>query len=136
MGTADVADTVIHAWVAELLASPTWAVVRHVKNAAAKAIIDIAELHRGPASGDMPPIAGWDAAHRAARADARAISPTLDAGGLHAVRAAHQSTAIANTDNWAKLDAVTGHALRAHELVAGEFAAPHIVALTRRAISS
>jgi hypothetical protein len=57
MGTADVADTVIHAWVAELLASPTWGVVRYVKNAAAKAIFDIAELHREAASGDMPPIA-------------------------------------------------------------------------------
>jgi hypothetical protein len=136
MGTADVADTVIHAWVAELLASPTWGVVRYAKNAAARAIFDIAELHRKAASGDVPPIAAWDAAHRAARAAARAISPTLDTSGLHAVRAAHQSTTIVNADNWVKLDAVTGHALRAHELAAGEFAAPHIVALTRRAISS
>jgi hypothetical protein len=135
-GTADVADSVIHAWVAELLASPTWGLVRYAKDAAAKAIFDIAELHREAASGDMPPIAAWDAARRAARAAAQAISPTSDTGGLHAIRAAHQSTAIVNTDNWVKLDAVTGHALRAHELVAGEVAATHLVALTRSAIRS
>jgi hypothetical protein len=88
------------------------------KNAAAKAIFDIAELHHEAASDDMPPIAARGAAHHAARGAARAISPTLDASGLHAVQAAHQSTAIANTDNSVKLDAVTGHALRAHELVA------------------
>jgi hypothetical protein len=125
MGTADVADTVIHAWVAELLASPTWGVVRYAKNAAVEAIFDIAELHRKAASGDMPPIAAWDAAPRAAGAAARAIDPTLAAGRLHAVRAAHQSTAIIDTGHWVKLDAVTGHALRAHELVAGEGAATH-----------
>jgi hypothetical protein len=136
VGTADVADIVIHAWVAELLASPRWGVVRYAKNAAVEAIFDIAELHRKAASGDMPPIAAWDAAQRAAGAAARAIDPTSDAGGLHAVRAAHQSTAIIDTDHWVKLDAVTGHALRAHELVAGEGAATHIVALTRRAIRS
>jgi hypothetical protein len=97
---------------------------------------DIAELHRSTASDDNPPIAAWDAAQRAARAAARAIDPTLDTSGLHAVRAAHQSTAIIDSDHWVKLDAVTGHALRAHELGADEGAAVHIVALTRRAIRS
>src|ERR1700757_1381176 len=81
VGTADVARTVTHAWVAELLASPTWGVVRYAKNAAADAIFDIAELHRRTASSDMPPIAVWDAAHRAARAAARPIDPTLDPSG-------------------------------------------------------
>jgi hypothetical protein len=80
----------------------------------------------------MPLIAARDAANRAARAAARAISPTLDARGLRAVRAAHQSTAIANTDNWVKLDAVTGHALRAHELVAAEFAARRVRPVVQR----
>jgi hypothetical protein len=136
MGTADVADTVIHEWVAELLASPAWGVVRYAKNAAAKAIFDIAELHREAACGDMPPIAAWDAARRVACAAAGAISPTLDAGVLQAVRAAHQATAVVNTGDWVKLDAVTGHALRAHELVAGEGAATQLVVLTRHAIRS
>jgi len=72
VGTADVADTVIHAWVAELLTSPTWGVVRYANNAAAKAILDIAELHRMLAAGHKPPIAAWDAADRAARAAYRA----------------------------------------------------------------
>jgi hypothetical protein len=138
VGTADVADTVIHAWVAELLASPAWGLVRYAKDAAAKAIFDIAELHREAGSGDMPPISAWDAADRSARAAALAfaVSPTLDAAGLYALRASYQSTAVVNADNWVKLDAVTGYALRAHELAAGEFAAPHIVTLTRRAIRS
>jgi hypothetical protein len=136
VGTADVADTVIHAWVAELLAGPTWGVARYAKNAAVEAIFDIAALHRKAASGDMPPVAAWDAAQRAAGAAARAIDPTLDPGGLHALRAAHQSTAIIDGDRWVKLDAVTGHALRAHALVAGDGAATHGVALTRRAIRS
>jgi hypothetical protein len=136
VGTADVADTVIHAWVAELLASPTWGVVRYTKNAAMKAIYVIADLHRKAASGDMPAIATWDAARRAASAAAGTISPTLDAGLLHAVRAAHQSTAVIDTGDWVKLDAVTGHALRAHELVSGEVAVTQLVALTRHAIRS
>jgi hypothetical protein len=82
VGTADGAETVTHAWVAELLAGPTWGVVRCAKNAAADAIFDIAELHRRTAADDMPPIAAWDAAQRAARAAARAIDPTLDTSGL------------------------------------------------------
>jgi hypothetical protein len=134
VGTAEGTDTVVHAWVAELLASPTWGVARYAKNDAAKAILDIAELHRRTASRDMPPIAAWDAAHRAARAAARAISPMSDIGALHAVWAAQQSTAIVDTYDRVKLDAVTGHALRAHELVAGEFAAAQIVPLSRSAI--
>lgn len=54
VGTADVADTVIHAWLAELLTNPTWGVVRYAKLTAIKAIFDIAELHRNAALGDMP----------------------------------------------------------------------------------
>jgi hypothetical protein len=136
VGTADVADTVIHAWVAELLASPTWGVIRYAKKAAAKAIFDIAELHRRVAPGDMPPIAVWDAADRAARAVYRAGGPTLRIGGLEAVRAAYQSTALVDTDHWATLDAVTGNALRAHSLAAGGTMAAPIVELTRHAIRS
>src|ERR1700739_4206440 len=44
VGTADVDDTVIHAWVAELLTNPTWGVLRYDKKAGAKAIGNIAEL--------------------------------------------------------------------------------------------
>ena len=97
VGTAGVDDTVIHAWVAELLASPTWGVVRYAKKAARyaksaadKVILDIAELHRAVAAGDMPPIAAWDAADRAARTACRASKPTVHVAGLHAVRAAYQ----------------------------------------------
>lgn len=138
VGTGNVSDAVIHAWVAELLTSPTWGVARHTKTAAVKTIFDIAELHRTVASGGMPPIAAWDAADRAARAAALAstTSPTLDAAGLYALRAAYQSTAVVGADQDAKLDAVTGNALRAHELATGGSGAACMVEVTRQAIRS
>lgn len=138
VGTANVSDTAIHAWVAELLTSPTWGVGRYAKSTAVKAILDIAELHRTVASGGMPPVAVWNAADRAARAAALAskASPTSDDAGLYALRAAYQSTAFVGADQDAKLDAVTGNALRAHELGAGGSGAACMVEITRQAIRS
>jgi hypothetical protein len=136
VGTTDVVATVNHAWVAELLASPAWGVIRYAKKAAATAIFDIAELHRMVAGGDMPPIAAWDAADRAARAVHRAGGPTLRVGGLYAMRAAYHSTALVDTNHRAKLDAITGNALRAHTLATGGTKAAPIVELTRHAIHS
>jgi hypothetical protein len=148
VGTADVDDTVIHAWVAELLASPTWGVVRYAKRAARyaksaadKAVLDIAELHRAAAAGDMPPTAAWNAADRAARTACRASKPTIHVAGLYAVRAAYRSTALLDTGHRATLDAVTGNALHAHALATGgprrgrrATTATPIVELTRHAI--
>ena len=54
VGTADVADAVVHAWLAEMLTDPTWGVLKYARITAVKAIVDIAELHRAAASGDMP----------------------------------------------------------------------------------
>ena len=136
VGTTDVADTVIHAWVAELLASPKWGVIRYARRAAAKAIISIAELHRMVAAGDMPPIAAWDAADRAARAVHRAGGPTLRVGGVHAMRAAYHSTALVNSNHPAKLDVIAGNALRAHMHANGGTRTAPIVALARHAIHS
>ena len=84
VGTADVADTVMHIWVTKLLISPPWGVVRYAADAAADAITDIAELHRRLVPGDMPPIAEWDSAARAARS----ASETSEGAELYAVRAA------------------------------------------------
>jgi hypothetical protein len=141
VGTADVDDTVIHAFVAELLASPTWGVVRYAKRAARyaksaadKAVLDIAELHRAAAAGDMPPIAAWTAANRAAHKACRASKPTVHVAGLYAVRAAYQSTALVDTDHRATLDAVTTNALHAHTLATEGTMATPIVELTRHAI--
>jgi hypothetical protein len=67
VGTAEVADIVIHAWVAELLTSPAWGVVQYADNTAVEAIFDIADLHRTLASGEMPFIAAWHSADCAAR---------------------------------------------------------------------
>jgi hypothetical protein len=132
VGTADVADSVIHAWVAELLTSPTWGVVQCADNAALEAISDIADLHRALASGEMPPIAAWDSADRAGRA----VSATLAGAGVCAVRAACQSTSLVDTGDWDTLDAVTGYALRAHALATEGTGAARIVEVTRLAIRS
>ena len=132
VGTAIVADTVIHAWVAELLTSPAWGVIQYPNNAAVEAIFDIAELHRALASGEMPPIAAWDSADRAGRA----VSATLAGAGVCAVRAACQSTSLVDTGDWDTLDAVTGYALRAHALATAGTGADRIVEITRHAIRS
>jgi hypothetical protein len=132
VGTADVADTVIHAWVAELLTSPAWGVVQYADNTAVEAIVDIADLHRTLASGEMPSIAAWDSADCAARA----VCATLAGAGMYAVRAAYQSTALVDTEHWITLDAVTGNALCAHALATAGTGAARIVEVTRHAIRS
>ena len=132
VGTADVADTVMHIWVTKLLISPPWGVVRYAADAAADAITDIAELHRRLVPGDMPPIAEWDSAARVARS----ASETSEGAELYAVRAATQSTALVEADDWDTLDAVTGNALRAHRLANGEAGAARILEVTRNAIRS
>jgi hypothetical protein len=132
VGTADVADAIMHIWVTKLLTSPPWGVLRYAGDAAAKAIADIADLHRTFAPGDVPSIVNWDGAARAGRAAAEAS----EGAELYAVRAACQSTALVETDDWDTLDAVTGNALRAHRLANGDAGAARIVELTRNAIRS
>jgi hypothetical protein len=132
VGTADVADTVVHAWVTKLLVSPPWGVVRYAQNTAAEAISDIAELHRRLGPGDTPSIAEWDGAARAVRA----VNTTPVTAERYAVRAAYQSTALVETDDWDTLDAVTGNALKAHRLANGDDGAAPIIEVTRNAIRS
>lgn len=136
VGTSDVPDSVVHAWVAELLTNPIWGLIGYAKRAAAKAIVDIADLHRMAAAGTMPPVAVWDAADRAARAIYRAGGPTLRLGGMYAMRATYHSTALVHTDCRAALDRVTGYAVRAHTQATGGVTATPIVKLTRDAIRS
>jgi hypothetical protein len=136
VGTAEVPDTVIHAWVAELLTNPTWGVVGYAQNGAAKAIFDIAELHRRAACDDMAPIAAWGVADRVARVAVRATIPALDPAGIYAVRAAYQSTAPIDSEHWTTLDALTGYALRAHALATGETGSGRALVLARDAIRS
>jgi hypothetical protein len=132
VGTAGVAETVVHAWVSELLISPAWGVVHYAQNAAAEAISDIAELHRGVAPGDTPSIAAWDGAALAARA----IRTTPVTPERYAVRAACQSIALVASDDRDTLDAVTGNALKAHRLANGDDGPQRIVEVTRQAIGS
>jgi hypothetical protein len=132
VGTANVADAVMHTWVTKLLISPPWGVVRYAENAAVEAISEIAELHRRLTPGDTPSIAAWDSAARAARA----VSETSAGAELYALRAAYQSTALVETDDWDTLDAVTGNALRAHRLANGDTGAARILEVTRNAIRS
>ena len=132
LAAGTVADTVIHTWVTKLLISPPWGVVRYAENAAAEAISDIAELHRGLVPGEMPSIAAWDSAARAARA----VTTTPVTAERYALRAAYQSTALVETDDWDTLDAVTGNALKAHRLANGDAGAARILEVTRSAIRS
>jgi hypothetical protein len=132
VGTADVADSITHIWVTKLLTSPPWGVLRYAGGAAAQAIADIADLHRTFAPGDVPSIVNWDGAARAGRAAAEAS----EGAELYAVRAACQSTALVETDDWDTLDAVTGNALRAHRLANGDAGAARMVEVTRNAIRS
>jgi hypothetical protein len=132
VGTADVDDTVVHNWVTKLLISPPWGVIRYADNAAAEVISDIAELHRRLVPGDVPSIAAWDSAARAARA----VTTTPVTAERYAVRAAYQSTALVETDDWDTLDAVTGNALKAHRLANGDTGAARILEVARHAIRS
>ena len=131
MGTADLPDTVVHAWLAELLTNPAWGVLQYAKITAHKAIVDIAELHRAAASGDMPP-AAWDAADCAARA----TSTTGRAAGRYAVWAAYESIPVVDTHPRLKVDEVIVHALNSHALAAKGAKASRIVEVTRGAIRS
>src|ERR1700728_4705222 len=63
--------------------TPPGGVVPCAAAAPADAITDIAELHRRLVPGDMPPIAEWDSAARAARS----VSETSEGAELYAVRA-------------------------------------------------
>ena len=136
VGTADVPNRVIHAWIAEILDNPNWGVARYAKLTAVKAIIDIAELHRRIASGDMPPTAVWDAADRAAREAARALSGTANIAGRSALQAAYQSTAVVDTYHQVAVDTVTDYALRAHALATGGTVESRVIEFTRSAIRS
>lgn len=135
VGTADAAESVVHTWVSKLLISPPWGVARYARGAAADAIADVAELHRTFVPGETPSIAAWDGAARVARA----LSATAERAERYALRAAAQSTALIETDDWATLDAVTGNALKAHRLAnAGiiDDGAARIIEVTRNAIRS
>jgi len=133
VGTADVPETVVHAWVAELLTNPVWGVLRYAKITAHKAILDIAELHRAAASGDMPAVADWDAAGRAARA----VAATLSGAGMRAAQAASESTTFVDNDLLMALDNVVVHAQNAYALASGDAStASRIAELTGHAIDS
>jgi hypothetical protein len=134
VGTADVPDTVVHAWLAELLTNPVWGVVRYVKLTAVKAIFDIAKLHRNAAAGDMPPIAAWNTAERAARAAAQAMNPVSNAAGANALKAAYQSAALVGARHYqATLIVVTASAVRAHARATEGDTVSRIVEVTRHA---
>jgi hypothetical protein len=128
VGTADVPDTVVHAWLAELLTNPDWGVSRYAGITAIRAIRHVAGLHRAAGAGRTSPIAEWEAAERAARA----ISTTGHRAGHHALRAAIQSAM--GVGNRATLSEVTAHAVQAHALAAGADAARQVVDLSRQAI--
>lgn len=133
VGTADVPHAVVHAWLPELLTDADWGLLQYVKITAHQAILDIAGLHRAAATGDMPSIAQWD---RAARA-ARAIATTLSGAGMRAVQAAYESTTFVDNDLLMALDKVVVHAQNAYALTSDHATtASRITELTDHAIRS
>jgi hypothetical protein len=130
VGTAGSPDSVVHAWIAELLTNPTWGMLAYAKITAHKAIIDIAELHRAAAEGAVPSVSDWEVASLAARA----VAPSYKTSGLYALRAVYESTGRGNTQPMAEVVAV--HALRAHQLASEGTMANRTVELTRHAIES
>lgn len=136
VGTAGVARSVVHAWVAELLTSPSWGVVQYVRITTMQAIYDIAELHRRAARADMPSPASWEAAYYVVVGAARSYGPASALPGAHALQAAWQSTLLADDHRQGALDAVTGSAVRAHALATGTAASDRFAKITGCAIAS
>lgn len=135
VGTADVPDTVMHTWVVKLLISPPWGVVRYAGPVAVEAITQIAELHRAFLPGETPPIAAWDSAARSARA----VSADCAGAELYALRAAHQSTALIDPDDWNTFVEVTRQAIRSWRRLAGlsvASAVPQSVSGTARRVGT
>lgn len=132
VGTADVPDAVVHAWIAELLTSPAWGVLGYAPLTAIKAVIDIAELHRATAFGAVPAAPAWDAAARAVDA----MNPARNCAGLYAIRTAYDSAAVVGADLMLRLDEVIGHALNAHAIAAENAPIRRIVEVSGHAIGA
>ncbi len=115
VGTADVPETVIHAWVAELLTNPDWGMLQYAKIPGRAAIQNIAELHRAAAAGKMAPSAVWDSAARTALE----VAATLSGSGNRAVRAAFESTRFVDGELATSMDRVVAHAEKAHAMASG-----------------
>lgn len=115
VGTADVPETVIHAWVAELLTNPTWGMLQYAKIPGRAAIQNIAELHRAAAAGKMAPSSVWDSAARTALE----VAATHSGSGNRAVRAAFESTRFVDSELATSMDRVVAHAEKAHAMASG-----------------
>ncbi|MGB6765741.1 hypothetical protein, partial [Mycobacterium sp.] len=73
----------------------------------------------------------------AARTAARATSPTSNAAGALAIRAAYESTTLVNVRHYqSTLDAAIAFAVRAHARAAADTAGSRAVELARQAIGS
>jgi len=128
VGTADVPDTIVHAWIAELLTNPTWGVLRYASLTVIKAIAGIGDLHRAAASGTVPAVEDWAAAKSAARE----TNSTSSIAGRYALRTAHDSA----TCDGLNVDDLIAHALNAHAAASGRSAATRIAEVTGHAIRS
>ncbi|AFL47969.1 hypothetical protein AVANI_62 [Mycobacterium phage Avani] len=79
VGTAGVPDSVYALWIADMLDSPEWGVVRFADEVGKSAIRDIADLHRRSAVGEVPfawaaRSAAWSAAWSAAGSAAGSVA--------------------------------------------------------------
>ena len=136
VGTADVSNVVLHAWVAELLANPTWGVVQYAKLNTITAISDVAALHRAAGTGDKAQQPVWDAADQAAQAAARSVNRASHLAGLWALQTACHAAELIDPRQGRALELVTRDAVRTHGLAAGATRRARIVDLTRHAIGT
>jgi hypothetical protein len=132
VGTADVPETIVHAWVAELLTDPNWGMSQYTKTTTQAAIENIAGLHRAAAAAAMVPLADWNSAARAAL---EVVAATLDGAENRAVRAAFESTRFVDGELLTSLDRVVAHAEKAHAMASRPAGtASRIVEFTGQAI--
>jgi hypothetical protein len=131
VGTADVPETVVHAWVAELLTDPSWGMSQYTRTMTYSAIENIADLHRAAAAGEMVALAAWDSAAR----ESLELAATLSGAENRAVRAAFESTRFVDGELLTSLDRVVAHAEKAHAMASGAAGtATRIVEFTGQAI--
>lgn len=126
VGTADVPKFVIHAWIAELLDSPEWGVIRVADTAGAAAVRSVADLHRRVAADEVVPVAEWESAAAASATTVGIVTDNAYAASATAYAAsatAYATYAAAAANAYAAADAAcvefTAHAIDRWRTLAG-----------------
>ncbi|AIM40447.1 hypothetical protein PBI_ESTAVE1_57 [Mycobacterium phage Estave1] len=132
VGTAGVSDAIHALWIADMLDSPEWGVVRFADEAGAVAIREIADLHRRSAAGEVPfawasrtaawsaaRTAAWSASWSAARsaAESAARSAAWSATGDAETAAETAAGSAAETASWSAAGSAAESAAESDALI-------------------